>query len=304
MYRYFDSVLANIGPAQQEKREITIMIKIVTDSTCDLPQSVIDELGITVLPMYINVGEVGYQDGVDITREAFYKNLPGYDIHPTTGTPGIDTFIKVFRRLATEGASQVLSIHISEKLSAVINVAHTAAQQFIEIPVKVIDSQQLSMGTGFQVEAAARMAKAGATLDEILAGIKDIMSRTYVTAALDTLEFLRRSGRMNAVVTGIGSLIKLKPILTMEHGEPGSERVRTTRRAITRLKTMLEEHQPIERFALLHTNARERAEAFRAKIEHLIPEGSVDVMDITPVIGSHIGPGAVGFAVITKEGSS
>ena len=282
----------------------TTSIRIVTDSTCDLPEEIVAQFGITVLPLHITQGENTYLDGVDISREEFYNRLPGFKPAPTTAAPGPELFVKAYERLAEAGAQAILSIHISEKLSAVINVAHTAAQQFIEIPVKVIDSQQLSMGTGFQVEAAARMAKAGATLDEILAGIKDIMSRTYVTAALDTLEFLRRSGRMNAVVTGIGSLIKLKPILTMEHGEPGSERVRTTRRAITRLKTMLEEHQPIERFALLHTNARERAEAFRAKIEHLIPEGSVDVMDITPVIGSHIGPGAVGFAVITKEGSS
>ncbi len=275
-------------------------IRIVTDSTCDLPDEVIEALNITVVPLYINVGDQGYLDNVDISRTDFYENLPHYSTHPTTGTPGIDTFLKIYTDLAHEGASAIISIHISESLSATVDVARNAAEQFNDIPVTVIDSQQLSLGTGFQVEAAARMAREGRKLDEILAAMRDLSSRTFVTAALDTLDYLRRSGRMNAVMASLGSLLQLKPILTMFKGEPGSERVRTTSKAFQHLAAMLEERQPIERFALLHTNAPEAAEKFRQRVADLIPVNHVYSMDITPVIGAHIGPGAVGFAVISE----
>jgi DegV family protein with EDD domain len=275
-------------------------IKIVTDSTCDLPQNVIQDLGITVVPLYINIFDKGYLDGVEITRQEFYTNLPDYKVHPTTGVPGVNTFLQAYKALASKGAFEILSIHISESLSGTMGVAQTAAGDFDQVPVTVRDSGQLSLGTGFQVETAARMANEGKTIDEILVALDDLMSRTFVTAGLKTLEYLRRSGRMSRFMTGLGSLLQLKPILTMKNGKPGSERVRTTQKAEARLVKMLEEHQPIERFALLHTNAPEEAIAFHSRIADLIPEGEVYSMDITPVIGAHIGPGAVGYAIISK----
>ena len=274
-------------------------IKIVTDSTSDLPQEVVQNLGITVVPLFINIGDTGYLDGVEITRKDFYTNLPNYDVHPTTGTPGMDAITQVYKKLASDGATQILSIHISKSLSATVEVAESAARDFEQIPVVVHDSQQLSTGTGFQVETAARMAVEGKTMDEILAALDEIMQRTLVAAGLDTLEYLRRSGRMNRFMTSLGSLLQLKPILTMKNGLPGSERVRTAEKAETRLIELLKERQPIERFALLHTNAGKKAEVFKAKIIELIPEGEVYSMDITPVIGAHIGPGAVGYAIVS-----
>lgn len=276
-------------------------IRIVTNSTCDLPDEVVEALNITVVPLYINVGDQGYLDGVEISRQEFYINLPHYPTHPTTGTPGRDTFLQTYEKLAQEGASQIISIHISESLSATVDVARNAAQHFTDIPVTVLDSQQLSLGTGFQVEAAARLAMEGKGLTEILAALEDLASRTFVAAALDTLDYLRRSGRMNTVMASLGSLLQLKPILTMFKGEPGSERVRTTSKAFQRLAAMLEERQLIERFALLHTNAPEAAEKFRQRVADLIPMNHTYSMDITPVIGAHIGPGAVGFSIISKK---
>lgn len=276
-------------------------IKIVTDSTCDLPQHIIQELGITVIPLFINIGIEGFLDGVEITREDFYTNLPNYDTHPKTGTPGTQAFTQAYETLVAEGATEVLSIHISESLSATVEVARVAAREFNQIPVTVRDSRQLSLGTGFQVETAAQMAIEGKTMDEILVALDDVTSRTYVAAGLETLDYLRRSGRMNAIMTGIGSLLQLKPILTMKNGIPGSERVRTTLKAEARLKEMLQEHQPIERFALLHTNAPKKAEAFRSQITDLIPDSEIYSMDITPVIGAHIGPGAVGYALLSTQ---
>ena len=276
-------------------------IKIVTDSTCDLPENVIQDLGITVVPLYINIFDKGFLDGVEISRQDFYTNLPDYKVHPTTGIPGLNAFTKAYNALSSKGATKILSIHISESLSGTVGVAQTAARENNQIPVTVRDSGQLSLGTGFQVETAARMANEGKSMDEILAVLDDMMSRTFVTAGLQTLEYLRRSGRMNAFVAGLGSLLQLKPILTMKNGQPGSERVRTSSKAEARIIEMLKEHQPIERFALLHTNAPEEANAFYARIKDLLPDGEVFSMDITPVFGVHIGPGAVGYAIISKK---
>jgi DegV family protein with EDD domain len=276
-------------------------IKIVTDSTCDLPERVIRELGITVVPLFINIFDKGYLDGVEITRQDFYTNLPNYKVHPTTGVPGLNAFTHAYESLSVNGATEILSIHISESLSGTVGVARAAAQEMDQVKVFVRDSGQLSLGTGFQVETAARMAEAGHSMAEILATLDEMMPRIFVTAGLQTLDYLRRSGRMNAFVAGLGSLLQLKPILTMKNGQPGSERVRTSSKAEARIIEMLQEHQPVERFALLHTNAPEEANAFLSKIEHLLPDNSeIYSMDITPVIGVHIGPGAVGYAIISK----
>jgi DegV family protein with EDD domain len=277
------------------------MIRIVTDSTCDLPNEVIKELNIAVVPLFINIGDKGFLDGVDISRKDFYTNLPDYPVHPTTGTPGTKAFTSTFEELTAAGADQILCIHISENLSATINVARSAAEEYQKAQVTVIDSGQLSLGTGFQVELAAKLAKDGKSLEEILSALKDLKSRTFVTAGLDTLEYLRRSGRMNRFMTGIGSLLKLKPILTMKNGLPGSERVRTIVKAEQRMLEMFKESHPFEKVAILHTNAQERAQDFLKKVSDLIPEGDIYSVDITPVIGSHIGPGAVGFAIISKK---
>lgn len=276
-------------------------IRIVTDSTSDLPKSVIQKLGITVVPLFINIGDKGYLDGVEITREEFYTSLPNYDTHPTTGTPGTFPITQIYKKLADEGATEILSIHISKNLSATVDVAASAAKEFDQVPVTVRDSQQLSTGTGFQVETAAQLVEEGKTMEEVIKELDDMSERSFVAAKLDTLEYLRRSGRMNAVMTGLGSVLKIKPILTMKNGLPGSERVRTTAKAEARLTNMLEAYQPIERFVLLHTNAPREAEAFRARVSHLIPEGETYSMNITPVIGAHIGPKAIGYAVVSKS---
>lgn len=276
-------------------------IRIVTDSTCDLPPEIIHTYNLSVIPLYINFGDKGFLDGVEISRQEFYSNLPTYSVHPTTGTPGTDAFLRTYRKLAGEGATQILSIHISKSLSATVEVAENAAGQFSDLPVHVYDSQQLSLGTGFQVEKAARMAQESRTLDDILAALEDLAARTKVIAALDTLEFLKRSGRMNAFMTGIGSFLQLKPILKMHAGTPSSERVRTTSKSHARLVQLLEENLPIERFALLHTNSLSEAESFRKRVAHLLPEADYYAADITPVIGAHIGPGAVGYAIISKN---
>lgn len=276
-------------------------IRVVADSTCDLPLDVIKELSIKIVPLYINVGDEGYLDGIDISRQEFYDRLADFPEHPTTGTPGPAAFQQAYTELHRQGASEIISIHISESLSATIQVARQAADEFDGIPVHVVDSQQLSMGTGFQVERAARMAQEGKSSQEILTALKSLAERTFVAAALDTLEFLRRSGRMNGVITGLGTILQLKPILTMLEGKPDSVRVRTTSKAKEQLRSMLTDFAPVESFALLHTNASDQARQFGAGLKDLIGDISLDPLDITPVIGTHVGPEAIGFAVVKKE---
>jgi DegV family protein with EDD domain len=276
-------------------------IKIVTDSTCDLPAAIVAEYDITVIPLYINIGSKGYLDGIELSRPDFYTLLPDCDPLPTTAVPGSERFKQVYEALADQGATQILSIHISHSLSATVDVARVAAQETTAVSVTVFDSGQLSLGIGLLVETAAKLARDGRSLTDIITRLKQQGSRTHVFAALDTLEFLRRSGRMNNVVAGLGSLLQIKPILKMHNGQPTSERVRTSGRAIQRLITLLSEQGPLERVAMLHTNAAAGAEALRQKIQHLLPPGDILSVDITPVIGTHIGPGAVGYVCISAH---
>lgn len=277
-------------------------IKVVTDSTNDLPPEIVEQHGISVIPMYINIGDQGFQDGIDITRQEFYNRLPQSDPFPTTAAPGIEQFIAAYTRLMESGADQILSIHISSSLSAVMDVASKAAEQFSGIPVTVYDSDQLSLGTGFQVQTAAQAAENGLPMEEILAILKDQSSRSYVFAALDTLEFLKRGGRMNSVMAGLGSLLQIKPILTMHDGKPGAERVRTKERALQRLIEMTAELGELEQLALVHTNAGEEAVALWQQAKHLAPDLVTPLsVDVTPVLGAHLGPGAVGFACTSRK---
>ena len=280
-----------------------LTVRIVTDSTCDLPAETIARYKILVVPLYIHLGRDSFLDGIDITREEFYSKLPTYAQHPTTAVPSPQKFRAIYDTLADEGASEVLSIHISIALSAVVSVAQTAAQETTSLPVTVFDSQQLSLGTGFLVETAAKLAEAGKPLVEILESLHDQIKRTHVFAMIDTLEFLKRSGRMNKFVASFGTLIQLKPILTMYEGKPGVELVRTREHAVKRLIEMLRKAGKIERAALLHTNAAEGVNELRLRAADLLPDDDIMVRDITPVIGAHIGPGAFGFAVIGAKGS-
>jgi DegV family protein with EDD domain len=277
-------------------------VRIVTDSTCDLPEEVVNQQNIIVVPLYINVGEKSYLDGVTLTREEFYQQLPTYFPAPKTATPGIESFLQVYERLANEGAEAILSIHISETLSATVNSARTAAQQFTRIPVTVLDSTQLSLGTGFIVEKAAQLAAIGKTMEEITSALQEVMKRSYVFASLKTLEYLRRGGRMNFAIAKFGEILQLKPLLHMNMSKATALRTRTNKRARKRLLDWLNEYAPYDKLAIVHAGVQAEAEALRDQIRSFFPEGgSVPIVQITPVLGSHLGIGAIGFACISKK---
>ena len=277
-------------------------IRIVTDSTCDLPKHLVDQYDITVIPLHIQQGNNTYLDGVNLTREQFYEQLPGFHPAPTTAAPSPDIFKQAWDKLADSGAKAILSIHISESLSATINSARIAAEQFMRIPVTVLDSSQLSLGMGFIVEKAAQMSQAGKKMEEIVSSLGEVMKRTYVFASLHTLEYLRRSGRMHFALARFGEFLQIKPLLHMNQGKPAAHRVRTQRRATERLLEWLKEYAPLERLAIVHAGVPDEAKALLERIRDFLPSGGdVPIVQITPVLGAHLGIGALGFACISKE---
>ncbi len=276
-------------------------IRIVTDSTCDLPAPIVEKHGITVIPLYINQGNISYLDGVNLTREEFYRLLPSFHPAPSTATPSTEIFTSTWNKLADAGAQAILSIHISEKLSATVNAARVAAEQFKRVPVTVLDSSQLSLGMGFLVEKAAQMAELGHKMDEIVSNLQAVMKRTYVFASLKTLEYLRRSGRMNFALARFGEFLQIKPLLHMNQGNPVAHRVRTQAKATERMMEWLNEYAPFEKLAIVHAGVQHEAEEMLQHIKHFLPHGDIPIVQITPALGAHLGIGALGFACISTE---
>lgn len=276
-------------------------IRIVTDSTCDLPEEIVRQHSITVIPLAISVGNKSFMDGIDLSRSEFYNQLPNFNPHPKTAAPGPEVFVQAFERLADEGAQAILSIHISETLSATVNSARIAVEQFKRVPVTVLDSSQLSLGMGFIVERAAQLAKLEKNAQEITSALDNLMKRTFVFAALKTLEYLRRSGRMNSALASFGELLQLKPLLHMNMGKATAHRTRTQKRATARLLEWLAEYAPYEKLAIVHAGAQEEAEALYQQARSYFPQSEGIITQITPVLGAHLGIGALGFACISKE---
>lgn len=279
-------------------------IRIVTDSTADLPAGYVERHQITVLPAYINIGEKSYQDGIDLSRREFYEQLPHFTAQPTTAAPATGVFTEVYEQLAETGASEILSIHISSTLSGFLNAARVGAEAAEGVKVTLFDSRQLTMGLGLLVQVAVEAAAEGCSMAQIMAKLQERLQRTHVVAALDTLEFLRRSGRVSWTEFGLGTLLKIKPIIHVHDGEARSAaKVRTRAKALTQLIELVESLGRPEQLALLHTNAPEDAQAFKQRIAHLIPAGQdPSIVEVTPAIGAHIGPGAVGLACIMTAG--
>ncbi|MEA5078905.1 MAG: DegV family protein [Anaerolineaceae bacterium] len=277
-------------------------VKIVTDSSCDLPQTVLEKYDISVVPLYINFPDQSLLDGVEISRKAFYERLPQTVPPPTTSAPAIGSFAKKYQELIEKGAEAVLSIHISSVLSGTVNVASLAAESLQNAMVKTFDAGQLSIGTGLVVEAAAKAAAAGKNLDEILEEVKSLASRTYTFAAVDTLKYLQRSGRISHLTSSLGSLLQIKPILQMSQGKVKMGISRTINGSVKQLLSILKELGAVEQLNLVHSNAPERAQMLYETAKEYFPQGKEPfIVDITPVLGAHVGPGIFGFVAVKQE---
>lgn len=277
-------------------------IQILVDSTCDVPPDVAKRMGIAVVPVYINVGEKSYLDGVDLTRQEFYENLPGYDVFPTTAAPAPGAFTDAYQALVDDGATDIISLHIATKLSNTLNAARLGAEDVEGARITMWDTEQLALGSGLQAIVAAEAAADGCSMQEILTLLEEKREKTRIFAMLDTLEFLRRSGRVSWTEFGLGTLMRIKPIVQVYDGEVSViERVRTSKRAIPRLVQLVESYGPLDRIAFEYAGSLDTAERLRQAAKDLIPpDVETTFMELTPAIGAHAGPGVVGIGFIAK----
>lgn len=276
-------------------------IGLVTDSPADIPSTLIAHYGIEVIPSILVVEGQQLLDGLDITRESFYTRLPDFKSPPTTAAPSIGDFQKRYRKLLDAGCEHIISLHPAEKLTSIDHIARQAAADFAG-RVTVLESGSLSLGLGFQVLAAAETIAEDASLDEVLAVIHSTRERLRVYAALDTVEYVRRSGRVPAAVAALGGLLRIKPVVELAEGQVrplGAPR--TTRQASEKLYRLLIDLGPLERLAILHTNAPARAKEFLNMLmnEHRksLPR-DILMVNVTTVIGTHVGPNGLGVAAI------
>ena len=274
---------------------------IVTDSTCDIPNYLVEQFQLEVVPSILIIDGKEYADGIGISREEFYRRLPTLKSQPTTAAPSIGDFATRYESLLTRGCDQILSIHAAGALTSILNIAKQAASDFPD-RVTCVDSTSLSLGLGFQVLAAAEAADMG--LQAALDAIKSAHKRLHVSAALDTMEYLKRSGRLPATIAMLGSLLNIKPLIELTNGEVKAiGAVRTTSQANKRMLKFLLEGGELEKLAILHTGAEPRAKEFlnalMQKASQSVPR-DILMVNVTTVIGTHVGPNGLGFAAIRK----
>jgi len=269
-------------------------IALVTDSACDIPFELVTSYHIHVVPNILIMDGKSVEDDQEFSRQDFYEQLPGLSSFPTTSTSSAGTYQSLYEKLIQEGFDQILSIHCSSQLSGIFNAASTAAQS-ISGHVQVVDSQQVSLGLGFQVLEAAEAIAKGISLDSILQLLEQARERVRLIAMLDTLEYIQRSGRISWARASLGALLNLKAFVEVKDGYVHSlGQVRTRKKGTARLLKMMESPVPLKRFALLHTNAKDDANKL---LEAFAPKVATPplVVNVTTVIGAHVGPNGLGF---------
>lgn len=265
-------------------------VRIVTDSTSDLPPNVAEEMGITVVPLSVLFGLDSYRDGVDLKPDEFYQRLLARTVLPKTAAPSPGSFRETYQKLAAKDG--IVSIHVSAKLSGTYDAAVAGKKEAGEVcRIEVIDTMSVSMGLGLLAITAARAARAGATIDEVMKAVQEAMGRVWMVAALDTLEFLQKGGRIGKAQAWLGSLLSIRPIISLNDGEVVPvERVRTRGKSLERLYQLLKEHLPATDTSILYSTEPEEADKLVAYIKDLHPQQHVYRSRFGPVLGTYVGP--------------
>jgi DegV family protein with EDD domain len=277
-----------------------MICRIVTDSTCDLPPEIFRELNIAVVPCFVNFEEKSFLDMVELSRQEFYSRIARLNSFPKTSAPSVGLFTKTYERLAGEGADEIISIHYGGGLSTLSNVARLAAEASRAIRVNVIEVGQVALSLGFLVAAAARALKEGKGIAEIRTMLKEKDQRTYMFAALDTIEFIKHGGRVPQMLMELAGLLKIKPVVLMRLGNISMvDRIRTTSKQIEVLVKHALQLSPLEEIGVAHTNALERAHDLSDALRSALNlQKEIWIEEATPVLGVHVGPGALGMACI------
>jgi DegV family protein with EDD domain len=267
-------------------------VRIVTDSSCDLSRQEADDLDIEIVPLTIRFGSEEYTDRHDLSVADFYKKMAANDALPETAAPAPGAFEKAFRNAADGGAEGIVCLNISSQLSATMQSAVNAAQAFTAIPVRVLDSRSITSGLGTQVVLAAQAARDGADLDTVTALVEDLIARTRVFGTLDTLENLKKGGRIGGAQAFLGSLLSIKPLVDISTGKvEEAGKARTRRKAFAWLRDRMRADGPIEHPAAVHGAAGDFSD-FLDLLAGDFP--SVRSGEVGPVIGTHTGAGVVG----------
>ena len=278
-------------------------VKIVTDSTADLPPEIVEELGITVVPANVRFGNDDYKDGVDLSADEFFdKLLNGPDL-PTTSQPSIGEFKDAYER-AAEGADGIVSVHVSGKLSGTMNSATQGASQAdAACPIEVLDTRQASMGSGLVAMAAARAARDGAGLEETADAARSAIARSQCFALLDTLEYLIKGGRIGKARGAIGTLLRIKPMIILRDGEVNDlARERSRARAVARLRRVAEDFAPLAALVVMHSTNPEEARALADDLASLtVGDAKPMTARFGPALGTYVGPNSLGITLLTAE---
>ncbi|MFC1871176.1 DegV family protein [Chloroflexota bacterium] len=280
-------------------------VKIVTDSSADLPPSLTEKMGITVVPLYVRFGEKVYRDRVDISEDEFYERLQQDPVHPNTTQPTPQDFIAVYQKL-TQEAEGIISIHISSKLSGTYNSAVQAKAQVEKTcPIEVIDSQNLSMALGMLDIVAADAALAGKALPEIVNEVNIAIPDIHLFGLLDTLKYLLLGGRIGKAKALLGSLLNVKPLLMLKDGEvvPAGQ-ARTRSKGIERLVDFVENASDIQNLAIVYNTTPDEAQTLAERIGAKYPKDKVSLAKVGPMLGVHLGPGAIIIAFRGKVATS
>ena len=278
-------------------------VRVVTDSTSDLPADVAQELDIAVVPLNVHFGTEVFKDGVDLTTDEFFDRLFTGPDFPTTSQPSVGEFMQTYTRVG-DGADGIVSVHVSGKVSGTINSARQGAQQArIESPIEVLDTQQASMGVGMVAIAAALAARDGATLEEVAGAAASAIGRCQCIALLDTLEYLQKGGRIGKAKALVGSILKIKPLIIVQDGEVHDfAKERTRRKAIGRLERAAEGFSPLERVAVMYSTSRVEADGIAESIRPLTTgEHEPMLVRFGPALGTYVGPNALGIGLLSAE---
>lgn len=281
-------------------------VRIVTDSTAYLPPDLVREHAIEVVPLHVVVGGADHVEGEGITADEVARALREYTI-VTTSRPTPQAFLDTYRRLAAQGATAIVSIHLSGQMSGTVEAAQLAAAD-APVPVTVIDSETIGMAMGHAVITAAQAAAAGADADAVRAAVAERLAPSGVLFYVHTLEHLRRGGRIGAASALLGSALAIKPILAVRGGRiVPVEKVRTAARAIARIEALVAEHVEkcgvVVDLAVHHLDAADRAEAVAADLRTMVPEArEVRVVELGAVVGAHVGPSTLAISVSPRPG--
>ena len=272
-------------------------VRVVSDSNSDLPPELVARYHIVMVASVLNIEGKSYLDGIDISRAEFYRRLPKLNPLPTTAAPSAAAFEAAYRSC---GEAEVVAIHLGSAFSAIYTAARLGAEP-LGGQVTLVDSQQASMGMGWQVLAAAEAAEGGGSRDDVLRAVRSAQERVRLYAALDTIEYLRRGGRASLFSARLGDLLQIKPLLEVRNGLVSvPARVRTRQKARDELAARVEALGQLERLAVLHTNCVDDAMAMAQRLAARTRQAPV-VVEATAVIGTHVGPGAIGVAAMMVE---